>query len=205
MTYVPVANRMTDRTRMAQFMQQYDFVTLVSNGPDALPIISYTPVMTHMHGDDITIEFHLANANPHNQILQSGQQVTAIFHGPHAFISPQWYESQHAVPTWNYAVVHASGVAIRMETAAETMHIVNGLTEFYGEPAYDEASVGHMLKGITAYRMPVTHLSGKFKLGQNRPLADRVGMRTKLAQAERPMSRELAQLMAEFEPPAEQA
>lgn len=205
MTYIPVANRMTDRARMVQFMQQYDFATLVSNGADALPIISYTPVMTHMHGDDITIEFHLANANPHNQILQAGQPVTAIFHGPHAFISPQWYASQHAVPTWNYAVVHASGVAMHLDGVAATMQMVNDLTEFYGEPAYDEASVSHMLKGITAYRMPVTQLSGKFKLGQNRPLADRVGMRTQLAQAERPMSRELAQLMAEFEPPTEQA
>lgn len=204
MTYVPVANRMTDRTRMVQFMQQYDFATLISNGPDGIPTISYTPVMTHMHGDDITIEFHLANVNPHNQLLQAGVPAVAIFHGPHAFISPQWYESQHAVPTWNYAVVHASGVAMRLDGVAATMQMVNNLTELYGEPAYDEASISHMLKGITAYRMPVTTLWGKFKLGQNRPLADRIGMRTQLAHAERPLSRELAQLMAEFEPPAEQ-
>lgn len=203
MTYVPVANRMHDRSRMVKFMQQYDFATLISNGPDGVPTISYTPVMTHTEGDDIIIEFHLANVNPHNQLLQAGVQALAIFHGPHAFISPQWYESKQAVPTWNYAVVHASGVAVRLDGVAQTMQMVNGLTEFYGEPAYDEASISHMLNGITAYRMPVTQLWGKFKLGQNRPLADRVGMRTQLAQAERPLSRELAKLMAEFEPKSE--
>lgn len=203
MTYVPVANRMHDRSRMVKFMQQYDFATLISNGPEGVPTISYTPVMTHTAGDDIILEFHLANLNPHNQLLQAGVQALLVFHGPHAFISPQWYESTHAVPTWNYAVVHASGVAMRRDGVAETMQMVNRLTELYGEPAYDTASISHMLNGISAYRMPVTQLWGKFKLGQNRPLADRINMRTQLASSARPASRDLAKLMAEFEPKSE--
>ena len=57
-----------------------------------------------------------------------------------------------------------------------------------------------MLPGIVAYRMTVTTLEGKFKLGQNRPLADRVGMRQKLEASRRDDSRDLAAIMKEFEP-----
>ena len=30
-------------------------------------------------------------------------EVLAIFSGPHAYISPAWYESDNVVPTWNYS------------------------------------------------------------------------------------------------------
>jgi transcriptional regulator len=81
--------------------------------------------------------------------------------------------------------------------------MVNQLSELYGTPAYGPDDVPHMLKGITAYSMQVTSLEGKFKLGQNRPLADRINMRQQLTAAERPASRDLAALMAEFEPQTE--
>ena len=150
------------------------------------------------------MDFHLANANGHNQVLRAGAVVSAVFHGPHAFISPSWYPaSPGAVPTWNYAVVNASGVAVAHTTASDTLQMVNQLSELYGTPAYGLDDVPHMLKGITAYSMQVTSLEGKFKLGQNRPLADRINMRQQLAAAERPASRDLAALMAEFEPQAE--
>jgi transcriptional regulator len=30
-----------------------------------------------------------------------------MFRGPHAYISPAWYATHPAVPTWNYIAVHA--------------------------------------------------------------------------------------------------
>jgi len=201
--YIPVANRINERARLIQFMQQYDFATLVSNG-DATPWVSFAPVMVRSVGDEVWLDFHLANANGHNQVLRAGAVVSAVFHGPHAFISPSWYPaSPGAVPTWNYAVVNASGVAVAHTTASDTLQMVNQLSELYGTPAYGPDDVPHMLKGITAYSMQVTSLEGKFKLGQNRPLADRINMRQQLAAAERPASRDLAALMAEFEPQTE--
>ncbi len=197
--YIPVANRVNERPRLIQFMQQYDFATLVCNG-DATPWVSFAPVMVRVVGDDVCLDFHLANTNGHNHALQSGAVVSALFHGPHAFISPSWYPaSPGAVPTWNYAVVNASGVAIAHTTPSATLQMVNQLSELYGTPAYGPDDVPHMLKGITAYTMRVTSLEGKFKLGQNRPMADRINMRQQLAASTRPASRDLAELMAEFE------
>ncbi|MFM2032121.1 MAG: hypothetical protein RLZZ297_886, partial [Chloroflexota bacterium] len=43
-------------------------------------------------------------------------------------------------------------------------------------------------------------LEGKYKLGQNRSLADRVGMRAQLATSNRERERELAALMQRHEP-----
>jgi predicted FMN-binding regulatory protein PaiB len=48
----------------------------------------------------------MARANQQWKYLASGYEVLCVFHGPHAYISPSWYELQHTVPTWNYAVVH---------------------------------------------------------------------------------------------------
>ena len=33
----------------------------------------------------------------------------AVFSGPHAYVSPSWYEEAGTVPTWNYVAVHAYG------------------------------------------------------------------------------------------------
>jgi transcriptional regulator len=32
-----------------------------------------------------------------------------VFSGPHAYVSPSWYEEGGTVPTWNYLAVHAYG------------------------------------------------------------------------------------------------
>ena len=49
---------------------------------------------------------HMARANAHWQVA-ADQRVLAIFHGPHAYVSPGWIEAQNVVPTWNYVTVHA--------------------------------------------------------------------------------------------------
>ena len=200
--YIPVANRMNDRPRLIAFMQQYDFAILVTNGPDGLPAISYAPVMVEADDASIQLSFHLARANDHNELLKAGTPTTVIFRGPHAFISPTWYASPNAVPTWNYTVVHASGTCEVMPDPDTVMPMLNDLTHLYDRthPDYTQEGHGNMLPGIVAYRMTVTTLEGKFKLGQNRPLADRVGMRQKLEASRRDDSRALAAIMKEFEP-----
>src|SRR5581483_7236234 len=57
-----------------------------------------------------TLLGHVARANPHWRELE-GREVLAVFSGPHAYVSPTWYEAADVVPTWNYVAVHASGTA----------------------------------------------------------------------------------------------
>lgn len=56
---------------------------------------------------------HIARANPMHEQITDGQEVLAIFQGPDAYVSPNYYpgkqDHHRHVPTWNYMVVHAHG------------------------------------------------------------------------------------------------
>ena len=123
--YVPAHFSAGDRAAIARIVHDHPFATLVT---PALP----EPLVTHLplihiadcepHG---TLVGHFARANPHGQAAATGDSI-AIFHGPHAYVSPSWYaEPGRAVPTWNYAVVHAHGRIELAQRPAETQAILD--------------------------------------------------------------------------------
>ena len=65
--------------------------------------------MVHEQGEQIVLDMHMAKNNPQWQEFFD-DEVMVVFSGPHAYVSPRWYEEQERVPTWNYAAVHAYGV-----------------------------------------------------------------------------------------------
>src|SRR5581483_1560414 len=73
----------------------------------------------------------VARANPHWRAFDGRQQALAIFHGPHSYISPTWYETSPAVPTWNYAVAHAYGAPRLIDDEARLSEIVDRLVRIY--------------------------------------------------------------------------
>jgi transcriptional regulator len=119
---------------------------------------------------------HVARANAQWQALEGADHVLAVFQGPHAYISPSWYEQHPSVPTWNYAAVHASGRA-RLMDEAELHELLMRLSSTYEagrENAWrmsdlPAAYVDSMLKMIVGFELVVERLEGKFKLSQNRP------------------------------------
>jgi transcriptional regulator len=124
---------------------------------------------------------HLARGNP--QWESFGEiEALAIFSGPHAYVSPSWYATAPAVPTWNYAVIHVSGVP-RLLTPDRTREVVDltvrkfeaGRRAPWSGDLPDEF-LRRMLAGIVGFEMPVARVEGKFKLGQNRSAADQAGM-----------------------------
>jgi len=114
-----------------------------------------------------------------SEALEAAREIIAIFEGPHAYVSPGWYQNHPAVPTWNYAVVHAHGRA-RLMDEAELHALVHELSSQYeagrekpwrmGDLPADYVS--SMLTAIVGFELAVDKLEGKFKLSQNRP-ADR--------------------------------
>ena len=69
---------------------------------------------------------HVARANPQWD-QAAGQAGLAIFSGPHAYISPTWYEAEQVVPTWNYVAVHAYG---RIQTITEEPALLEIVQKF---------------------------------------------------------------------------
>jgi transcriptional regulator len=131
----------------------------------------------------------------------------AVFTGPHAYISPGWYQAGPAVPTWNYATVHAYGAGRLVEDPDWLRGLLQRLSERHEarEAApwrmqdLPEAYLASMLKGIVGFEIAVTRLEGKFKLSQNRPAADRPRITAALDARDDPESTSVAELMRQRE------
>lgn len=134
---------------------------------------------------------HVARANPVWQ--EAGAETVAIFQGPDAYISPNWYPSKHqtgkAVPTWNYAVVHAHGRLRVIEDREWLLQLVTELTNTHERTQQLPWKVSdapqdyleRMLEMIVGIEMPVEKLVGKWKVSQNRSDSDRAGVAAGLA------------------------
>ena len=175
--YVPAHFRMDDPHAQLALIRENAFGTLLSSAGDGEMHVSHVPFVVERHGTGrVTLQGHVARANAHWEALEGARRVMAIFQGPHAYVSPGWYESHPAVPTWNYAVVHAHGTA-RLLDQAELHALLMGLSTAYesGRPRPWRMAelpadfVGMMLRSIVGFEIAVERLEGKFKLSQNRP------------------------------------
>ena len=114
--YMPPHFHVEDRAALVAFMEANGFATLVSHGAGGLSV-SHVPLLVEADGQELRLLGHVARNNEHWRALEGADEVLAIFHGPHAYVSPTWYAQHPSVPTWNYAVVHAHGKARLMDEA----------------------------------------------------------------------------------------
>lgn len=176
--YVPDHFR-EDRTDVLhQAVREIAFATLVTPGLDA----NHLPMLL----SDGVLRGHVARANP---VWKGGDgEALAIFLGPHAYVSPNWYPSKaetgKAVPTWNYLTVHARG-SIRWTQDADWLRAhVTALSDAHEAPREEPWKVGDapasyidaLLRAIVGFELTVTGLEGKWKLSQNREAGDRAGV-----------------------------
>lgn len=174
--YVPPHFRADEPDRIFELIQRHAFATLVSDAGSGMQVSHIPFVAERDAAGRVRLLGHVARANPHWRSLEDASEVLAIFHGPHGYVSPGWYQQHPAVPTWNYAVVHARGKATLMEEA-ELHELVMTLSAIYeeGRPrpwrlAEQPADfVSSLLKAIVGFAIDVERLEGKFKLSQNRP------------------------------------
>jgi transcriptional regulator len=127
---------------------------------------------------EIVLTGHLAAGNAQCAALAGGAAM-AVFGGPHAYISPGWYRTQPAVPTWDYAAVHVHGSLERLEGEA-LMDVLRALAQ--GDPGgfdVDAMEPGYrdgMLKAIRGFRLRAERIEAQWKMSQNRSTADREGV-----------------------------
>jgi transcriptional regulator len=202
MVYLPPHFTETDPATLAAHIERYDFALLVTHGANGM-IASQIPVLSETRDGRLYLQGHLARPNPQGADLDDTSEALVIFTGPHAYISPSWYETGPAVPTWNYASVHAYGPARRIDDAAWLDAFLHRLSSRHEarEPKPwrmdDEPRpyLDGMLKGIVGLEIAVTRCEGKFKLSQNRPAADRPRIIAALEAREDQESQGVAQLM----------
>jgi transcriptional regulator len=198
--YVPAHFKVDDPATLSSFIEENAFATVITHF-EGTPLASHLPMLLES-AEPMRLLGHMAQANPQWRHFADRTEVLLIFHGPHAYVSPFWYEAREAVPTWNYAAVHAHGRVRIIEDPPRAREIVERLTRYYeGERAaellgrWSPAFVEKMLKGIVAFEVDVTRLEGKFKLGQNRSAADIANVISALTESKIGTDRALAVFM----------
>jgi len=202
--YVPASFAVSDEKTLESFIERYDFATLTSSSSTGL-VASHIPIMLRRSAGKLVLIGHVARANNQWRQFDGNVEALAVFHGPHAYVSPAWYATSPAVPTWNYAAVHVYGKPRAREegdfTAAALRDLVARYEGTRANPWRMEALAGDffekLAKAIVAFEMPIDRIDGKFKLGQNRSQDDRVGMLKGLDAEKSPDAEALAAFIRE--------
>jgi transcriptional regulator len=173
--YVPKAFQETDLNKLFDVIEHNSFGLLVSDF-DGAPFATHLPLLL-----DRTIApyggliGHMARANPHWE-KADGKTVLAVFAGPHAYISPTWYEAENVVPTWNYVAVHALGTFRAIHEQKDLLAIVSQYVDFFEAVlphpwkfVADSEYARKMAGAIVGFTIEISRLEGKWKLNQNHP------------------------------------
>lgn len=186
--YMPPAFRLDDRAAALEVMRAHPFVVLIAaTGPGAVEI-THLPILVDSAGDALVLRGHVSKANPMAGLIAGSTAVraTAVFSGPQAYVSPDWYQTENQVPTWNYVAVHATGTLAHVDDPVAVEALLADLSAEHEAVLAPKrpwtmgkmvpGTVARMMKGITAFRMTVDLLEAKAKLSQNKNAADRGGV-----------------------------
>ncbi len=132
---------------------------------------------------------HIPKGNPvWKQFCNPDYEAVVIFQGEEAYITPTWYPAKQehgkAVPTWNYVTVHAYGKPMFIHDHGWLRDHVTELTnkQEATQPKPWQVSdapadyITSMLDKIVGVEIPITRLLGKWKMSQNRSIADQLGV-----------------------------
>ena len=196
--YSPTYNRVEDRAELVAFMRANSFAVLVTGTGGALHA-SHLPVRILENNQQIILDMHMAKNNPQWKEFFD-DEVMVVFAGPHAYVSPRWYEEKERVPTWNYAAVHAYGIPVlvseKSKKYASQRRLVADMDPQW-LPQFDalrQEYVDMMLDGIVNFEIPLARLETRWKLSQNRGRREMELIADQLAKSDHSAERSLAAL-----------
>jgi transcriptional regulator len=179
-----------------------------ADGPaaDAVPFLLDTSV-----GARGRLRAHLAKANPQVRLLaESASPVLVVFQGVDSYVTPSWYETKRetgkVVPTWNYVIVQARGTARVIDDRTWLAEQIGELTSIHEAGRAEPWQVSDapapfieaQLKGIAGIEIDITEISGKWKVSQNRPVADRAGVAEGLEATSKTAASDMARLVRQY-------
>ncbi len=183
--YVPKHFSVSDRARIIELVRTNPLATLVTLVDGTLEATHVPVVVDPDRGEHGAVRFHLAGANPTAKALNGELEGMLVFTGAHTYVSPDWYENEHLVPTWNYAAVHVWGKPAPMGDQS-LCRLLDDLSAFQENQIPDKrlwtsdklpADLYEKMRGaIVGFDMPVDRLDAKWKMSQNRGRKDRAGV-----------------------------
>ena len=171
-----------------EFIRAHPLGLLVTAGPAGL-IANLFPFLLDQDGSDKgTLRLHIARANPQWRELAAIEQCLVVFQGPQDYVTPSWYATKRqtgkVVPTWNYTMVQVRGRPRIVDDEAWLRRQLEDLTSSregrraapwqVGDAPAD--FIAAQMKVIVGVEIPIVAIEGKWKMSQNRPEADRLGV-----------------------------
>lgn len=186
--YLPSAFRLDDLGTLHEEIDKARLATVVSHGASGLQATPLPLLLVREEGQYGTLYGHLARANPHWRDWQDGNQALVMFNTADGYISPAWYpaKAEHGkvVPTWNYISIQARGPIELFDDPQRLLQLVSRLSDKHEANRTQPWSVADapadyidkMLRAIVGFALPIEQLEGKYKLSQNRDIADQQGV-----------------------------
>lgn len=169
-----------DTAKNIAFARDRSFGVLAANGSDA-PLISHVPFLLNEAGDQA--DLHLVRSNPIARALKSALPVRLAISGGDSYVSPDWYDIDDQVPTWNYVAVHLTGT-LELRPQEELLDLLDRQSAWFEDrllpkPPWTTAKMNpvtmqKMMRMIVPCRMRITGVDGTWKLSQNKPDAVRL-------------------------------
>lgn len=205
--FIPASYAQNDLDTLHEFITANSFATLVTHS-DAGSIATHLPLLLDRSSSEQGELFgHMARANPQAKI-STQEPVLAIFQGPHAYISPRWYQVKNSVPTWSYVAVHVYGYLKPVDQHQQLRDLKTTVEKYEStlpEPwSLDEADRDYINKlsaAILSFRIVIERIEGAWKLNQQHDSerrqrtiegllsqggADQVAIATLMAQTQNP-------------------
>jgi transcriptional regulator len=208
--YVPPHFREDDLGALHDAMRAFPLGTLVTTGPSGL-VASHIPMLIEPEPAPYgTLVFHLARANEQWTSVTAETEALAIFVGPDAYVSPEYYETKRTtgkvVPTWDYIAVHAYGTLTVFDDSPRLHALVTRLTNAHEDVRAEpwrvtdapETYIDKQLRGIVGIEMTITRLVGSWKMSQNKSDADLLGVATGLCGSPKATERAAGAVVSEF-------
>jgi transcriptional regulator len=205
--YLPKHHALTDPGAMQAHIEKHPLGAWVCLSDGNL-VANHIPFfLDRGSGSQGRLMGHVSRANPVWRLLTSDAPSVVMFMGPHAYITPSWYPGKQAhgqvVPTWNYATVHAHGVARAVEDPDWLLDMLQRLTDAQEWPRptpwrvtdAPSAYIQPMLRAVIGIEITIDRLEGRLKVSQDEALADRQGTVAGLMQEPDTQAQAVAELV----------
>jgi transcriptional regulator len=210
--YQPLPHRQEQLEAQHALIRSHPLGLLISHGANGLEANSIPFLIDPQASKLGTLQAHMARANGQWRALDAASDVLVVFRGADHYITPGWYETKRetgkVVPTWNYVMVQARGrprviedaVWLRAQIAALTKKHESARPAPWAVGDAPEAFIAMQIKAIVGVEIEIAEISGKWKVSQNRPAADRIGVVAGLEALGEEASVEMASIVRESAP-----
>lgn len=186
--YQPPHFRVEDLETQHALIRAHPLALVITHGGSG---ITANPLPVHLDAAASpkgTLRLHMARANTQWQEIRDEADLLLVFQGIDTYVTPSFYETKtlngKVVPTWNYAIVEVRGRAMVHEDHNWLRAQIGALTDAHETPRAKPWAVGdapddyiaQQIRAIVGVEIEITEIVGKWKVSQNRNLADRQGV-----------------------------